>query len=597
MERKVNEFLGKFKDLNHVNFDAKETFNHEIVIKEAGYNCQYAIIQNVTFRRGIVFYNTGELGVGLKFVNCQGSHLKITGCQASGYEANFDNRSHGIILDHCDFENVVVENSYLERGMTIDKESKINRLDLRILRYKSGFFYFANSEFISLVDIHDFDSQERKETKNGEIRFHNSTIGGKFRAFNIRIQDLSITSSEITKDVFIDCCDLDAIRLNESNFGNEVKLSGNKVKYGFSVINSDFTTLDFKFFNETNNRLGALGKIYVKSCHTTRGYFIDGYSGKDIARGSLNDLEIHFDKSFDGDFHFQNLEIKNTEINGMNPSANIELSFCYLEKVTFDGVNNDGLITLKSCEATGENPEIYLLTSSLGKTRFFNFDFSRFRNIHIVDSVLIDIICVRVTWFKDDQLMTKDFERLTENGGMQSREDLSGHFGIKREICRQIKYALEKQGNRTQALDFQALELKALRKELKYKKKSSFNDKATLLFSMTNDMGVNWLRPVGWLLGSTLFFYLLFVWSLSENLEMYYPPKVIDFRASFAEYGKYLYILPQLFNPARVLERMLHVKERESLGAWLYFIDGLQRVILAFFIFQIVSAFRKYVKS
>jgi hypothetical protein len=59
------------------------------------------------------------------------------------------------------------------------------------------------------------------------------------------------------------------------------------------------------------------------------------------------------------------------------------------------------------------------------------------------------------------------------------------------------------------------------------------------------------------------------------------------------KYKLYANTIPELFNPTRRMD-LLYLNP-ENLGA-LRFWDGFHRIFLAFFIFQIVSAFRKFVK-
>lgn len=580
-----NEFKERFAGQGPVHIDVSKAFQKKIIFNDIEYNCEYAIVENAEFTEGIVFDNTGDIGKGLKFINCKGYSLIIRGCQTKGYSRQFDQKLHNIILESCEFKYVGVYDSFFERGIIISSNSNIEYLNLRRLNLHRGYISIERSDITNRFEI------DQIETDDGELRFHKSDIEAQLRILNNKIPSISFTESKIQGGVFIDSCILDNLVINDSTFSEDLRLGGNTITHKFTSINTKFSLLQLK--NNTGRSKGKIGEIYLGGISATRGFYLHGPNEEPLK------LDLDFDKSFSGDFHFNNLEFKTIKFKGINSSANVSIDYCKLNQISIDNLNNDGLITFLSCEVVGKEPKLYFMNSSLGRTRFFNFNFAKFTNIHIVDSVLIDIICVRVTWFSEDQLLRSDLERLLNNYDNDERKHqyISGHYGIRREIYRQIKYALEKQGDRTQALRFQARELDAHHKELKFNEKRHFNDTLTLWFSRTNKMGVNWLRPLAWLFGSTVFFFLLFVWILSDNLEMYYPPKIIDFSASFSEYQKYLHILPQLFNPARVLERMLPVEEGKHLNGWIYLIDAIHRIILAFFIFQIVSAFRKYVKS
>ena len=92
-------------------------------------------------------------------------------------------------------------------------------------------------------------------------------------------------------------------------------------------------------------------------------------------------------------------------------------------------------------------------------------------------SILIDIVIANVKWFSDKNLNSKT-------------KETSPDYTQKKEIYRQIKFALERQGDRISSLKFKALEMNAYKKELfatvenRYKRifnKSSKNFKQSLI--------------------------------------------------------------------------------------------------------------------
>jgi hypothetical protein len=168
------------------------------------------------------------------------------------------------------------------------------------------------------------------------------------------------------------------------------------------------------------------------------------------------------------------------------------------------------------------------------------------------------------------------------------------HYQNKREVYRQLKQLTDKQGDRIQSLDFQAEEFKAYKKLLQQTKSWWHKDRWILRLSQTNNFGLNWSKPFWWILGLTIVFYPLMVIEASPKLDWIPATSYKDVKNTCDELIKYLNIIPQLFNPTRSLDKLF--PKIENLSFCVHLLDILQRLALAFFSVQIVSAFRKYVK-
>jgi hypothetical protein len=167
-----------------------------------------------------------------------------------------------------------------------------------------------------------------------------------------------------------------------------------------------------------------------------------------------------------------------------------------------------------------------------------------------------------------------------------------------KEIYRQLKYALEKQGNRISSLRFKALEMKTYKQEtfikVKWYKRIFNVDRFVLWVGQSNDFGMNWLKPVLLAIGFSLLFHFLIIVGISDKLT--YSPNLSfqSIETTWNVYRENLSSLPQLMNPTHLLSRIY--PNNSNLNFNVHLLDYLLKVILAFFIFQTVSAFRKYVK-
>jgi len=254
-------------------------------------------------------------------------------------------------------------------------------------------------------------------------------------------------------------------------------------------------------------------------------------------------------------------------------------------KLNFDFFNNYSTLSLISIKAFNSNSELSITHSNIGRTHFFNAFLDTFDKVEIFNSILTEIVIANVKWFEDKKLNSTI---------IVSSEDYTN----KKEIYRQIKCALEKQGDRIASLRFKALEMSAFKNEsfskVKCYKKIFGIDRFILWIGQTNNFGQNWLKPVLFAIGFTLFFYFLIVVGISDKLSYSLNPNKASFQITWNELMYYCNIIPQLMNPTNTLSKIL--PENTVLSFCVNLWDYLLKIFLAFFIFQIISAFRKYMK-
>jgi hypothetical protein len=213
----------------------------------------------------------------------------------------------------------------------------------------------------------------------------------------------------------------------------------------------------------------------------------------------------------------------------------------------------------------------------------YNFSFENFTIINIENSILSNINTVGVTWFKKETLNAKESKEITDH---------ITYWKNNREVYRQLKFAMEKQGNKIQALEFQSYEMGAFRNELKPQK--IFKDKFILYLSWTNDFGINWRKPLFISLLTTLFFYAAIVICISKKIEFSFSVKVEDINNTCSELKHYFPAYFKLFNPLFIFDKtFIEVKSDTFM---ISFWEFLHRIVISYLLFQIVSAFRKFVK-
>jgi len=199
-------------------------------------------------------------------------------------------------------------------------------------------------------------------------------------------------------------------------------------------------------------------------------------------------------------------------------------------------------------------------------------------NNFIHDSNLVDISASSIKWFEYKQV----------NQHAKTIED----HKQKRELFRQLKFAMEKQGDKIQSLVFKQYELIAYRQEL-HSSIGRYDEKFIMLLNRSNSYGQNWWKPVLWAIGFTSLFYYL--------ITIFQSPEISGMDFSGAGVSHLWYILWKNFGVFFQMLNPVHIIDKISEGAqyiskMTYFLDYLYRIILSYLIFQTISAFRKYVK-
>ena len=241
----------------------------------------------------------------------------------------------------------------------------------------------------------------------------------------------------------------------------------------------------------------------------------------------------------------------------------------------FDGCNNFSTLIFSNIKALGEETSIRIVESNLGKACFYNFNFNSFNIISIETSLVYEIQTANVVWFTPDKF--SDFTD-TKN---------------RKEVFRQLKLSSEKQSNKIEALMFHAWEMNEYKKELKSIESFWGINRFILWISQTNDFGQNWKKPIWIFAFITLGFYPFFVVGITKNLS--YCTINLSCHCLYNTLNElycHLNIISQLLDTTHSLSKIV----TEEIKGCTYWIDYFYTTILVFFIFQTISAFRKFLR-
>lgn len=265
-----------------------------------------------------------------------------------------------------------------------------------------------------------------------------------------------------------------------------------------------------------------------------------------------------------GKYLFRDALIHKLEIYGVNNNS-ILFKSCSINIINIRDFANPGDLSLHNIDKINE---IHIENSSMGKAELLDVDLSKPAVSKIVSSNILDVVLID-TIFPDV---------LTAN----TQTDFKGI----RDAFRQLKLASGKQGNRIQELKYEAFEMESYKRDKNAIK--TLDEKAILLFNkLTNNHGQNWLIPLLEILILTIPAFMLIKLQLGYTF-VFGSISAIDF-------GQYLEFA---FNPLHNFITIFGEDKTISsdrLGI-ARLIDVAAKIVSGLLIFQLIRAFRKYVK-
>lgn len=613
------EFILKFNKSQKVVHTENIIIQEPIEFSSHNYNAIYSFIENVTFEHDVTFHDL-DLETSFTFEKCIfKGNLYFIDCKIKTHKTV---NSCEIRFSNCDIDYLMIDNlQKLRRGIEI-YNTKIKSLDIINLNLpeinltikfdKDKIDNFVKNIFIDLVAIKELyikniktnvidiknnfeekgninsiniekcEINEKIDVENLSINYlelRDNQINGWVRLYFIQSISLSLVKN-ICKDKFIITCShfKDSIGFNDGVYSDTFEIVATKIERDLSIIGANFSKdFNVRFLQEAKpqNIIGVCNRIWIENSNFSTSININTQS----LGTKINQIDIRCSLSNTGTINVNNCEINKTSIMYENHKGNINFNSVFFQFIKLEKFANYGNLTFASCKAIEDTESTFLVeNSNLGKTQFYDFDFDSFSNIDIKNAVLTEIVTANVTWFLPEKL----------NQTKEKKDEK--YYKNQREIYRQLKQSTDKQGDRIQSLDFQAEEMKVYKASLRKNRKASQNDKWILWISQSNNFGLSWLKPTWILLLITFFSYILLVASARLYFNFQSGSVYTFFDVVFYENFAVFF---QLFNPTRDLSKLF---PNITLSAWVHFLDISHRLIFGFFIFQIASGFRKYVK-
>jgi len=418
-----------------------ETIPEQVVIRK-NLIAKGIIIENCVFENGFIIENV-DLNFGIKLIGCDfKKNFSINNCRSTKYDQEFNYDGY-----HLEFKNTKIEglffngNNQIERGIRICEKSIVRTIQVRTLISNKGSFDVNDSTVERLFDIGQAQLKDSVSIRN------NSIIDAKVRFENITCGSIVFTESNFKKDIHLWAGKIGSLTFNDGVFDDDLSITAVPITSYLTVIGADFKkSISFTIQDDKNNKTGSLTKIYIQSGKFGEQFIING------SNCQIEELTIDTSKQLEGDLYFNSCNILLAKLSGNNYQSNIVFNHSCFNNLNFDFFNNYSTLSLISIKGFNPDSEFSIVHSNLGKTQFFNAFLDTFDKIRIYNSVFTEIIVANVKWFKD--------KNLNPSISVSSEE-----YTYKKEIYRQIKYALEKQGDRITSLRFKALEISAFKKE------------------------------------------------------------------------------------------------------------------------------------
>ena len=324
--------------------------------------------------------------------------------------------------------------------------------------------------------------------------------------------------------------------------------------------------------------------------------------------------------------------------------------------IKLEDVTNNQTIRFSQCKANNEiaiPSEFIINRSNIGKTNFLDVNFSSFEKISIIDSFISDIQFASITWFKKEQLINSNSHNRETFRQLKFAAEKSGDnitalefksnelyfyqniidnsipkfkpLSINNKVLNDKNCITLRVINFVRKL-FNYNELEAVHIDLKYLRSilhfpiklvnyvyhkvnlailmkdfsQQLGNKFILwLGRITNNFGTNWIKPIVMILLGTLFFHIVI--SISLSTKLFWRLDVFNISGTFSIFFDYPSLYFHLLNPAHDLNRILGSKlfadpEFKSVHWSVYALDMLHRIMYGFLLFQLIVAFRKFVK-
>lgn len=462
-----------------------------------------------------------------------------------------DNRTN-LNFDNCKFQKLIISN-----------ESKIDfeRISLH--------FSFCHIKDIQIESI---------QTEQISLRFHGCIVSGNIN--HNKFTSVSINNC-ITPSLFLQYQARVDISYTEENIfiskwrtllkDSDVKSANQLISLRQSLYLYHSKNINIRFNHNEKEREGVYRSQHEKIEAKRILYHL---TKKEKKKLNIN-LSIDFSRENDEQLKIQNCILNSLLLRG-SANGKITIENTKINNLFIRDFSSESEMLLYNISPYLNDSKLEVHKSNMDNCWFDNIDFNGYELLSLFRSRFANSTFTSSN-FPKDSLSFEKFKTL-ENIHYSDKKP-QNYYKDQYETFLQLRKSLEGTGNYYEAQKLSAISKDSLRKVSTLSK----SDKLILcLNSLSNNHGLSIKRPFVGLFVFSILFYILYL----NSIDRIFKPTDIDWS-----------LVGHYFSFLDLTHRNDFLISKSEFTFWTLFFDFGNKIIVGFFIFQFVSAFRKYVKK
>jgi len=431
-----------------------------------------------------------------------------------------------------------------------------------------------NFSFCQIEDI----QIESITTKQISFHFHGCIVSGNIN--NKDIQSVSINNC-ITPSLFLQYQKRIDISYTEENIfiskwktlltGSDLKSANELIGIKQSIYVNHSKNVIVRFNHNEKEQFG----VYRSQHEQHEEYKIRYYLTKEDKTKLNINLSLDFSKEDDELLKIENCILNSLSLKG-SANGKISIENTQINNLFIRNFSSQSEMLLYNISPYLTDSKVEVHKSNMDNSWFDNIDFNGYKTLSFYRTRFAKATFTSCN-FPKDSLSFEKFKTL-ENIHYPEKKS-QNYYKDQYETFLQLRKSLEASGNYFEAQKLGAISKDSLRKISNLPASDKF---ILVLNSISNNHGLSIKRPFFGLLIFSLLFYIFYLLSIDRIF------KSTEFDWSLV--GHYFSFLD-------LTHRKDFLIPKSEYSFWTLFLDFSNKIIVGFFIFQFISAFRKYVRK
>jgi len=423
---------------------------------------------------------------------------------------------------------------------------------------------------------------------SGQVVFNVNEYSNAFVIENTEFeQELIFESAIFLKRIgFNNCFFKNGIHFIEPTFNYEISIKNSTVKDNLRISGGNYTGTFSIDINKKNKPSDDLSSVVIQGGEFNK--LVIGANGSNLRSVDMLAINVKGNVFIAG----KDSIIENVFIRSLSRHLMLYLEDFNVNMLSIQSFNSSvkfKIHNIKAISLPNKESEFLVQNSNLGSAEISTVDLSKFDIVNIRDSYISDVNFVNTIW-------NNNITSFDQSGSQVIKEitDIREYNFKNRDVYRQLKYASSKYGDTVTSFEFLAKEMEIYRKYLKNNNNKLFSkewwnnkaERANLWLNMfSNYYGNNWLKAVFLTLFFNTMLYTFYCWSqgywFGNDWNKFWTLAAYSF---------------EFLNPLRKADFLQKVTGEELVPPAAIAIDYVSRIIIAYFVYQTITAFRKFGK-